>query len=193
MNRTETTTTRHTHPASQRQTTLGRSAWLRDPADSKESVLPPWERITLIHDFIETGTYPNASTLAVALRLSRTTVARDLAYMRDHLGLPLQYDGLRWGYFYAAPAIARPHPISEVDLFALLVGGRAMSQVRGTQYETDMRAFLRRILGTFKPEAYLSISDLRSCMSIPGPRIDPDAVRQFVAKALSARIPQTLN
>ncbi len=172
--------------ATQRKTTLGRSSWLRAPEDSQESVLPPWERITLIHESIETGTYPNANTLATALRLSRTTVCRDLAYMRDHLGLPLEYHDLRHGYFYATPAIPKPHPISEVDLFALLIGGRVMSSVRGTRHETPARAFFRQILPQFKPEVYMSISNLRSLMSLPGPRIDPESVWQFAKQRFNA-------
>jgi predicted DNA-binding transcriptional regulator YafY len=193
-NRTETSTTYPGRSGSQRIDTLGRSGCLLSSAESAETVLPPWERITLIHDSIESGAFPNSHTLAASLRLSRTTVCRDIAYMRDRLGLPLEYDDLRHGYFYAKYVFAcPPHPISELDLIALLVGGRTMSQVRGTRYETKMRNFFRRILPMLSSEPYMSISDLRSYMSVPAPTLDLDAIQQSFTRALKASTSQNLN
>ncbi len=189
-----TSTTRSGRSGSQRIDTLGRSGCLRSSAESAETVPPPWERITLIHDCIERGGFPNSHTLAAALRLSRTTVCKDIAYMRDRLGLPLEYDDRRHGYFYVKYVLAcPPHPISELDLIALLIGGRTMSQVRGTRYETDMRNFFRRILPMLSSEPDMSISDLRSCMSVPAPRLDLDAIHQSFTRALKARTSQNLN
>ena len=192
-NRTETSTTYPGRSGSHRLDTLGRSRGLV-PADSSETVLPPWERITLIHDAIESGNFPNSYTLAAFLCLARTTVCKDIAYMRDRLGLPLEYDELRHGYFYVKYELATPpHPISERDVFALLVGGKTMSQVRGTRYESDMRNFIRRILPMLSSEPYMSISDLRSYMSIPAPRLDVDAIHQRFTRALNARTSRNLN
>jgi hypothetical protein len=193
-NRRNTSTTHFRRSGSQRIDTLGRSGCLLSSAESRETVPPPWERITLIHDSIESGGFPNSHTLAASLRLSRKTVSKDIAYMRDRLGLPLEYDDRRHGYFYAKYVFATPpHPISELDLIALLVAGRTMSQVRGTRYETDMRNFFRRLLPMLNSEPYMSLSDLRSCMSVPAPRLDLDAIHQRFTRARNARTPQTLN
>jgi len=193
-NKRNTSTTRAGSSGSHGIDTLGRSGCLRLSTESAETVPAPWERITLIHDAIESGSFPNSHTLAASLHLSRTTVCRDIAYMRDRLGLPLEYDDLRHGYFYVNYVLAcPPHPISELDLIGLLIGGRTMSQVRGTRYETDMRNFFRRILPMLNPEPIMSISDLRSCMSVPAPRLDLDAIHQRFTRALKASTSQTLN
>ena len=53
-----------------------------------------------IHQAILSGTYPNASSLAMELEMSTKSVYRDLNFMRDRLGVPLEWDGTKNGYYY---------------------------------------------------------------------------------------------
>jgi predicted DNA-binding transcriptional regulator YafY len=100
---------------------------------------PPIERMMKVHQAILGGKYPNASSLARELEVSTKSVHRDLEFMRDRLGLPLAYDGQRWGYYYTEPVSAFPSlQISEGELFALLVAEKAVQQYRGSAFEKPL-------------------------------------------------------
>jgi proteasome accessory factor B len=42
-----------------------------------------------IHQTVQAGNYPNASTLARELEVSTKSIQRDLEFMRDRMNLPL--------------------------------------------------------------------------------------------------------
>ncbi|MFM8460170.1 MAG: hypothetical protein ACKOB0_14760, partial [Chthoniobacterales bacterium] len=51
---------------------------------------PPMERMWRIHQILSGGTFPNCTGLSGELEVSAKTVMRDLEFMRDRLGLPLE-------------------------------------------------------------------------------------------------------
>ena len=69
---------------------------------------PPLERMLRIHQEIQAGKYPNASTLAGELEVSTKSIHRDLEFMRDRLQMPLEYDGQRFGYYYTQEVSSFP-------------------------------------------------------------------------------------
>ena len=69
---------------------------------------PPLERMLQIHQAIQSGSYPNATTLAAELEVCTKTINRDTDFMRDRLGLPMEYDGTRCGYHYTQPVSSFP-------------------------------------------------------------------------------------
>jgi len=82
---------------------------------------------------IRSREYPNCLTFGADWEVSQKTVQRDIDYLRDQLGAPIEYDREKKGYYYAdqnwfLPALS----VSEGDLLALLVGTRAMEAYRGT-------------------------------------------------------------
>ena len=92
-----------------------------------------------IHQAIQSGKYPNATTLAQELEVCTKSIQRDLEFMRDRLGLPLEYDGQRWGYYYTEAVRSFPTlQITEGELFALLVAEKALQQYRGTSFEKPL-------------------------------------------------------
>ncbi len=52
----------------------------------------PLHRIHVIHETVKEGTYPNCRKLAEMLEVTDKTIQRDISFMRDELGLPLEYD-----------------------------------------------------------------------------------------------------
>src|SRR5262245_64914121 len=91
------------------------------PNKSEIRARPPLERMLRIHQEIQSGTYPNTTTLASALEVSDKSIQRDLDFMRDRLQLPIEYDGARFGYYYTQEVRSFPTvQISEGELFALL-------------------------------------------------------------------------
>jgi predicted DNA-binding transcriptional regulator YafY len=99
-----------------------------------------WERILLIHQRIKSGSCPSAPALAAELETSQRTILRDIQFMKDRLRLPIQYDQHRYGFTYTGPADNLPlPPLSEADLFSLLVAHKAIAQYLGTPFEKPLR------------------------------------------------------
>lgn len=58
------------------------------------------ERLIYIHAKIKSGCYPNSRQLAQDLETSEPTINRDIEYLRDSRGAPIQYDFTKRGYYY---------------------------------------------------------------------------------------------
>ena len=58
-------------------------------------------RIYFIDHEISSNTFPNAGQLAAKYETSLSTINRDIAYMRDMLGAPIEYDAQRRGFYYS--------------------------------------------------------------------------------------------
>jgi len=65
-------------------------------------------RLVWIDGQILAQCYPNASLIAKHFEISRRQAARDLEYMRDSLGAPLQYCYTRRGYYYSCDGFTLP-------------------------------------------------------------------------------------
>ncbi|MDX1952464.1 MAG: WYL domain-containing protein [Verrucomicrobiota bacterium] len=104
---------------------------------------PAMERIMQIHQAISGGKYPNCTSLAREMEVSYKSIQRDIDFMRDRLGFPLEFDPVRKGWFYTEEVSDFPAiQISEGEMFALLVAEKALHQYRGTSFEKPlMRAF----------------------------------------------------
>ena len=59
---------------------------------------PPADRMQRMHEWIKSGKYPNAVTMGKDLEVTDRTVKRDIQFMRDRYGLPIEYDEERYGY-----------------------------------------------------------------------------------------------
>ena len=119
-----------------------------------------------IHQAIQAGGYPNATTLASQLEVCTKSIHRDLEFMRDRLDLPIQYDGRRFGYFYTEPVKAFPTlQITEGELFALVVAERALQQYRGTNLRSRSSALSGRWSSPCPATISLSLSDVEQTIS----------------------------
>jgi proteasome accessory factor B len=58
---------------------------------------PPLARMHRIHEALQRGSHPNCSTLAREIEVAVKTIQRDIEFMRDQLGLPIEYDQARRG------------------------------------------------------------------------------------------------
>src|SRR5579859_3795153 len=100
---------------------------------------PPLERMLRIHDELRRGTLVNCSDLRKTLEVSRKTILRDIAFMRDRLDLPIEFDTRIQAYRYTEPVTAFPTVnVTEGELLALLVAQRALEQYRGTPFHGQL-------------------------------------------------------
>lgn len=60
-------------------------------------------RIFEIDRHVRAGRHPNATTLAVVLEIHPRTVHRDIEFLRNVLGAPIEYDPLHRGWRYTEP------------------------------------------------------------------------------------------
>src|SRR5208282_1167238 len=107
---------------------------------------PPLERMLRIHQALQSGAFPNASTLAREIEVATKTIHRDLEFMRDRLNLPLEFNPTRNGYHYTEEVSAFPTmQITEGELFALVVAEKALQQYRGTSFEKPLLSAIQKM------------------------------------------------
>jgi len=151
---------------------------------------PPLARMLQIHQALQSGRYPNATTLADQLEVCTKSIYRDLEFMRDRLELPIQYDGSRFGYSYTEPVKAFPTlHITEGELFALVVAERALQQYRGTSFEKPLLSALQKMEQSLPDTISLSLTDVEQTISFrtsTEPILDLE-IFDTLAKATTAR------
>lgn len=119
-----------------------------------------------IHQAIQSGKYPNASTFAREMEVSTKSIHRDLEFMRDRLDLPLEYDGRRYGYFYTEEVSSFPTlQITEGELFALLVAEKALQQYRGTSFEKPLVSAFQKMASSLPDTISLNLADWEQTIS----------------------------
>ena len=119
-----------------------------------------------IHQAIQSGKLPNATTLANELEVSTKSIHRDIEFMRDRLELPIEYDGARFGYRYTEEVNAFPTmQITEGELFALVVAEKALQQYRGTSFEKPLLSAIKKMEQALPDTISLSLSDIEHTIS----------------------------
>lgn len=119
-----------------------------------------------IHEILQQGCYPNCSSLAADLEVVPRTIMRDLDCMRDRLKLPIAFDARRRGYYYAQPVTHFPSPpMSEAEVFGLLVANKAIAQYHGTPFAHILEKAYRKLTGQLDADARFSLGHLEAAIS----------------------------
>jgi len=119
-----------------------------------------------LHTQLKAGNFPNCRKMADALEVSAKTVQRDIDFMRDRLGLPIEYDPLRFGYRYTEEVASFPSiEVSEGEVAALFVAQKALAQYRGTPFERPLRSAFQKIADSLRDRVSFSWSDLEEAIS----------------------------
>ena len=127
---------------------------------------PPLERMLRIHQSLQSGTFPNATTLARELEVSTKSIHRDIEFMRDRLNLPIEYDSAHIGYFYNGEVSAFPTmQITEGELFALVVAEKALQQYRGTSFEKPLLSAIKKMEQALPDTISLNLADIEQSIS----------------------------
>jgi proteasome accessory factor B len=119
-----------------------------------------------IHQALQSGKFPNASTLAREIEVAAKTIHRDIEFMRDRLGLPVAYDSARIGYHYTEEVNAFPNiQITEGELFALVIAEKALQQYRGTSFEKPLLSAIKKMEQSLPDTISLNLADLQQTIS----------------------------
>lgn len=121
---------------------------------------PPLERMLKIHDELRRGALVNSTKLIKVLEVSRKTIVRDIAFMRDRLNLPIEFDAQIQAYRYTHPVNAFPTVhVTEGELLALLVAQRALEQYRGTPFHHQLEIAFEKLAGGLRDRISFSPAD----------------------------------
>lgn len=133
-------------------------------------------RILKIDEIIRSGKFPNASYLRKKFEVSRSTIMRDIDFLRDRYNAPLEYDEKKRGYYYTDPTFfIKSVMLSEGDLFAVSAVIPLLEQYRNTPLETSMKNIFNTIINLMPAEVSVDsffLSDDLSFISDPLPQID---------------------
>jgi proteasome accessory factor B len=136
------------------------------PTTQLRHTRPPLDRVWKIHDRLQNATYPNCVALARELEVSVLTLKRDIAFMRDRLKLPIEYDERRHGFFYSQPVDRFPEEtITEMEMFALLVADKAIAQYHGTPFQKPLRMAFRKLAAKLDSAEPYSMDKLEAALS----------------------------
>jgi len=108
-----------------------------------------------IHEELQESRLPNATTLSKLLETSTKTINRDITYMRDQLGLPVEWDAQANGYHYTSYVDGFPTvQISEGELFALLVAQKALEPYKDTPFQAPLESALQKLSDGLKDKIF---------------------------------------
>jgi len=103
-------------------------------------------RIYRIEKEIASGRYPNSDGLARMLETSISTISRDIEFMRDQLGAPIEYDALNRGYYFTEKTFRLPASFTNAeDLLALCMARSIFSLYKDTPLYDVSRQLLESI------------------------------------------------
>jgi predicted DNA-binding transcriptional regulator YafY len=152
-----------------------------------QSSRPPLERMMQLHAHLKERQFPNCRKIAEQLEVSPKTIQRDIDFMRYRLGLPIEYDPLRFGFYYSEPVTSFPNiEVSEGEITALFVAQKALGQYKGTPFEHPLRTAFRKITDGLTDRISFSWSELDKVISFRSAGSSPADLELFedVSKAV---------
>jgi len=149
-----------------------------------------YERFLWFHDQVRKGAFPNARDLARQFEYSITQARRDIEFLRDRLGAPLDYDARRKGYRYTGATFELPATwLTGAELTALLlaraalerlVSARALPELDGVRAKLASYGFLLP-RSAADPETLISLRDPSEAAG------DPDVLHACLLALIAGR------
>ncbi len=152
------------------------------------------ERVYFLHQQLTQNRYPNSRTLIEEFEISLPTARRDIAYLRDRLLAPLEFDQKNNGFYYSENDFNLPFENSPRIIFLLGMLGR-LARETGLADLPEVRQLEKR-LSTMVGQDYGHIADSIHCewveVEYPDPKTFDTIIEAIVKKrqlAISYRSP----
>lgn len=121
---------------------------------------PPLERMLRIHEELRHNRPINCTRLCEQLEVNRKTIIRDIAFMRERLDLPVEFDRSAQTYRYLKPVEVFPTvQVTEGELLALLVARRALEQYQGTPFHHQLEIAFEKLTNGLRDRITFSPAD----------------------------------
>lgn len=118
--------------------------------------------------------------MAKEIEVTPKTIQRDVSFMRDQLDLPLEYDGVRRGYYYTREVHEFPIlRLSRNDLVALFLARHALEPLRGTRLERMLAESFSKIAEACPGEVSIHWHELDKAFSVKASGVLPADVTLF--------------
>src|SRR5688572_28809489 len=92
-------------------------------------------------------TLPNAKKFALELKVVQNTIYSTIRDMQDTLTLPVEFDAVRNGYFYAEDVVATPFSrFSEKEMLAVYLSAQMMSTFHKLPLRKHVRSAFRKLI-----------------------------------------------
>lgn len=126
-----------------------------------------YERFLWIDAEIRRGAYPSARQIADHFEISQKTAQRDIDFMRDRFGAPLEYSAEQRGWFYSEPFVRLPALIlTEGDIVAILMAERLAREFAGSPLGEPIELALAKVAGALTDTVSVDITALAAAWSI---------------------------
>lgn len=148
-------------------------------------------RLLEIDRMIREGGYPNAPQLEKKFEVSRSTIMRDLEFLRERYNAPLEYDADKNGYYYTDPTFfIKSVMLSEGELFTVSAIIPLLEQYKNTPLEASFKSIFQKITDMLPEEVSVNSSFASGgiqFISDPLPNIEA-GVFNTVFKAVKLRV-----
>ncbi|HHD64552.1 MAG TPA: WYL domain-containing protein [Desulfobulbaceae bacterium] len=119
------------------------------------------ERIYFFHAKVQAGQFPNTTSLINEFEVSQATANRDVAYLRDRLLAPLEFNQRKNGFFYTRNNFQLPFEDSPAMTLVLGLLGN-LAEETGLAELPELAEIKKRLQGVLFP-GRRDISDLLYC------------------------------
>ncbi|MCC5845541.1 MAG: WYL domain-containing protein [Verrucomicrobia bacterium] len=148
------------------------------------------ERLIDLDHLLKSGRYPNCAQFAKKWEVSSKTIQRDIDFLRDRMGAPIEYDPHRHGYYYREETFMLPAlQLKEGELVSLLLAARALKAYQGTPVAESLTRIFEKLSNLLPDSIHIRPEDLFSRFTFVAPPsmpIEPEIWRDVV-RALQTR------
>ena len=142
-------------------------------------------RVIFIHERLGNNHSVTAVSLARELETSPRTIKRDILFMRDQLGAPIDWDGSAGTYAYTSPCDILPLlRIDASEALALALAGRTFAAWHGSTLGRALTAALGKIAGVIGGAVSLPVSEINGLVFQPEEDLAADTELRWFATAL---------
>ena len=148
----------------------------------------PLSRIQHIFKRLKDDDYPNCKTLAKELEVAERTIKRDIDFMRDQQGLPIEYDATEYGYWLTQEVHNLPATeVTEGEMLALLVAQKTMEAYRDTPIHAQLESAFRKLLLPLQDFIRYTPAAAEISLNIPTPARHEPTLYKTLTEAMVAQ------
>ena len=104
-------------------------------------------RIARIDEELRSGKYPNSEELAAKMEVSPRTILRDIEYLRDSYGAPIEYDYVKRGFYYTEPNFfIKSVVLTEDEVKTITIHDTFLGMANSNEFNTSFRKAIGKIL-----------------------------------------------
>ncbi|WP_230843175.1 helix-turn-helix transcriptional regulator [Gloeobacter morelensis] len=120
-----------------------------------------FERLMRMDEWIRSGQARSIGQLAQKLEVSPRTISTDTDFLRDQLKAPLEFERGGRGWYYTDPQWRLPLvPLSEGELFALVLGSRMLEAAAGAAYSQELQSAIDRLVRRMPDQTWADLQTI---------------------------------